>query len=324
MSRHFILATLAWTFLGGTAASARAADESRAPATAATTATANADGLAERTRLRAELDRLNAEIDALKRGHRNVGSDYQLRRKLADAEDRARRLTALEARIKGVNVTPVSPLASLTPAPVTEPSDDREVLEAKADILADQARKLDQQAELLEVRIANLRDRQELRRRVNHLDHDPFSPLEQSKRRVTFGSGQLTGNTGTSSKSAGGAQSESNGSGPAGPTSGPSSVVSTGATDRGTNTGFANTTSTAPTPVPVAVSGATSDASGSLASQFRGVLDPVTLAEIRRLEADATGVARLPAAEKTLAALRQRARQLQSDAEAARKNAQIR
>jgi len=64
------------------------------------------------------------------------------------------------------------------------------------------------------------------------------------------------------------------------------------------------------------------DAAGSLAGQFRDVLDPVTLTEIRRLEGSG-GAARasLPATERALAALRARARQLQSEADAARRAA---
>jgi hypothetical protein len=65
-----------------------------------------------------------------------------------------------------------------------------------------------------------------------------------------------------------------------------------------------------------------SDAAGSLAGQFRDVLDPLTLTEIRRLEGSG-GAARasLPATERALAALRARARQLQSEADAARRAA---
>ncbi|MGA9656677.1 MAG: hypothetical protein WBV96_22480, partial [Polyangia bacterium] len=50
-------------------------------------------------RLRADLDRLNAEVAALKRGTRSVRTDYLLRDKLAEAEALARKLTAAEARL---------------------------------------------------------------------------------------------------------------------------------------------------------------------------------------------------------------------------------
>ena len=57
------------------------------------------DSATERLRLRAELDRVNAEIDALKRAGHGVGDDYRLRARLADAEALARRLVDLERRM---------------------------------------------------------------------------------------------------------------------------------------------------------------------------------------------------------------------------------
>jgi hypothetical protein len=41
---------------------------------------------AERQRVRADLERANAEIDALKRSGRGMREDYRLRERLADAE----------------------------------------------------------------------------------------------------------------------------------------------------------------------------------------------------------------------------------------------
>ena len=63
---------------------------------------------AERARLRAQLDRVNAEIDALKRSARGVGDDYRLRARLADAEALARRLIDIEARL-GLRAPAVEP-----------------------------------------------------------------------------------------------------------------------------------------------------------------------------------------------------------------------
>src|SRR4051794_19399173 len=57
--------------------------------------------LTERQRVRAELERTNADIDALKRSKRGLREDYRLRERLADAEALARRLTALDARLGG-------------------------------------------------------------------------------------------------------------------------------------------------------------------------------------------------------------------------------
>src|SRR5262245_12319534 len=59
--------------------------------------------VSERARVRAQLDRVNAEIDALKRAaaesRLGMRDDYRLRAKLADAEALARRLTELDARL---------------------------------------------------------------------------------------------------------------------------------------------------------------------------------------------------------------------------------
>ncbi len=73
---------------------------------------------AERARLRGQLDRVNAEIDALKRSARGVGDDYRLRARLADAEALARRLIDIEARL-GLR----APAALPGPLPVASPTD---------------------------------------------------------------------------------------------------------------------------------------------------------------------------------------------------------
>ncbi len=54
----------------------------------------------EYQRLRADLDRVNAEVAALKRGGRGVRADYLLRDKMAEAEALARKVTAAEARLR--------------------------------------------------------------------------------------------------------------------------------------------------------------------------------------------------------------------------------
>jgi hypothetical protein len=331
-----------------------------------------ADGATEATRLHGELERLNREIDALKQRRRSLGEDYELRRKMADAEARARRLTELESRRAGARVagptaasptrtapgpTPGAAPFSLSPAPRLEASDDREVLDAKADILADQARRLEGQAQLLERRVTSLRGRQELRRRARDLEQDPFSPLEQSKRRVPIGSalstspraatpaaaattdnsssgssntGSVSSNTGTRGAGTAPPPGGSEGNGAPTPLSGPApNTPSGGATTNQTTP----VSSSAPVNNPVSTSsgtvipasgpggGGTSDSAGSLALQFRDVLDPTTLMEIRRLEGAGATVASLPATERALAALRARARQLQTEADAARQAA---
>jgi outer membrane murein-binding lipoprotein Lpp len=176
---------------------------------------------AERQRLRTELDRLNAEIDALKREHRGIRDDYRLRSRMADAEALARRLTEIDARTPG---TPSSAFAERGPstpfpsAPEAKPSDDRAILEAKADILADQARHLTAQADTLAAHVTDLRGRNELRRRAGQLEHDPFSPFEQAKRRLipagsTLAAGSVASfgaNPAATSKGAGPSAAEGN------------------------------------------------------------------------------------------------------------------
>jgi hypothetical protein len=159
------------------------------PTTAfAQAASANDSLKAERARLRVQLDKVNAEIDALKRAKGGVRDDYRLRARLADAESLARRLMEIEARLGiRVDATP-----ELQPPPTAAPTDSPADLEAKADILADQSRRVRTQADTLARRAADARGRQELRRRAADLDRDPFAPMEGSKRRVASGTGTGT------------------------------------------------------------------------------------------------------------------------------------
>ncbi|HEY7373529.1 MAG TPA: hypothetical protein VIF57_15320 [Polyangia bacterium] len=156
------------------------------PATAFAQAPSANDALqAERTRLRAQLDKVNAEIDALKRAKGGVRDDYRLRARLADAESLARRLMDIEARL-GIRVEAAP---TLQPPPTAAPTDSPADLEAKADILADQSRRVRTQADTLARRAVEARGRQELRRRAADLDRDPFAPMEGSKRRVATAPG---------------------------------------------------------------------------------------------------------------------------------------
>src|SRR5262245_61962150 len=152
-----------------------------APSTARAQGQSASEALqAERGRLRAQLDKVNAEIDALKRAGGGVRDDYRLRARLADAESLARRLMDIEARL-GIRVDGT---AKFQPPPTAAPTDGPADLDAKADILADQSRRVRAQADALARRAADLKGRQELRRRAADLDRDPFAPMEGSKRRV--------------------------------------------------------------------------------------------------------------------------------------------
>ena len=87
-------ALVAFLTLGAASRPANAAAEASAAPAVASEAL-----LVERARLRAALDRVNTEIDALKRAGGGVRDDYRLRARLADAESLARKLIDIEARL---------------------------------------------------------------------------------------------------------------------------------------------------------------------------------------------------------------------------------
>ncbi len=84
---------------------------------------------------------------------------------MADAEALARRLIDIEARL-GLRAPAVKP----GPLPVAAPTDGPSDLEAKADILADQSRRVRLEADALDRRVGELKGRQTLRRRAADLD----------------------------------------------------------------------------------------------------------------------------------------------------------
>ena len=261
---------------------------------------------AERARLRGQLDRVNAEIDALKRSARGVGDDYRLRARLADAEALARRLIDIEARL-GLR----APAALPGPLPVASPTDSPSDLQAKADILDDRARRVRLEAEALDHRVVELKGRQDLRRRAADLERDPFAPLEGSKRRVmsiaaTDGSGHVTAPTAS----------------PTGNTSQtPVDRPGAGLTISGTSGSTSPTQSTAtaagsapPTPL-------TGPPPTALSLELRDLLDPATVADIRRLEGTKSQASSVQALERAVAALRARADALNGQARAMRQSA---
>ena len=170
-----------------------AAEASAAPAAASEAL------LAERARLRAALDRVNAEIDLLKRAGGGVRDDYRLRARLADAESLARKLIDIEAslglHLDGGVPSPAAAAADgrrdrwppiWTPRPTSSPTS------------APAPRPGDALAAARE-----LKGRQELRRRVADLDRDPFAPMEGSKRRVASASTTTTPRAGAVRRGAG-------------------------------------------------------------------------------------------------------------------------
>lgn len=260
---------------------------------------------AERARLRAQLDRVNAEIDALKRSVRGVGDDYRLRARLADAEALARRLIDIEARL-GLR----APAALPGPLPVASPTDGPSDLEAKADILDDRARRVRLEADALDHRVVEVKGRQDLRRRAADLDRDPFAPLEGSKRRVvSIAATDSSGHQATSAASPTGNSPPSSTDRP-----GSSLTTSTSVGSSPTQSAAIPAGSAPPTPL-------TGPPPTALSLELRDLLDPATVADIRRLEGAKSQAASVQALERAVAALRARADALDGQARAMRQTA---
>ena len=284
----------------------------RAAGPPATSAAGQDAALAERAKLQAQLDAVNAEIDALKRRPLGIRDDYRLRGRMADAEALARRLNDIDARL-GLAVRSAPGVA---PAEIrVSPSDDRAERDAKADILADQARRLSSEANLLAGRLTTLRTRNELKRRAGQLERDPFAPLEQVKSRV--GVNGTSANHGTFLPPM--SDTTKTGTMPPPRTSSPGTVSGAGNGSDGAGAAPSGTPTSSPTAggpvltvVPAAspVTQSADSGAGSLAGQLRGVLDPTSLEEIRRLETPGAGPANLQVMERALAVLRARAAQL--------------
>ena len=274
-------------------APARSAHAETAP-TASPSAPATSALLAERARLQAALNRVNAEVDALKARPRGLSDDYRLRNRMADAEDLARRLTELDTRLGPSARTASRPDTAAWPAPPrVDPSDDRAELEAKADILTDQARQLASEANRLETRATDLRARRQLRRRAGQLEDDPFSPLEQAKGRVGVSNNNNGGVVMTNGSKSGSQPSRS-----------PPGV---------TDSAAGGTAAPGP-PTGIIAEMPTSALTSSPSAQLRGALDPSSLGEIRKLDGAGSSPATLAALERAIVALRQRAAVLETNA----------
>ncbi len=340
----FARRTFAWAL---TAAVLAASPVTRAqPARSSVQSASRASLVAERQRLRGELERVNAEIDALKRS-RGMRDDYRLRDRLADAEALARRLTELDARL-GTTRGATTALPAPTDEPRVSSADGPAELDAKADILADQARRLAARGDSLLARAHDLRDRQTLRRRVGQMEHDPFSPLEGSKRRAMAGSsfgiasapgvkstpavgGGSPGGTTSVGNTSPGTVTMTEPQSPSAPALGGAATPAGGHTETTTGNaalGTPGATSTSgttpsgvavasPTAAPTPTSGAASD-NAALSVQLRDLVDATTLAEIQHLEASAGPGASTDALERAGAALKARAERLRQQAAALR------
>jgi len=280
--------------------------------------------------LRGELARVNAEIAALKRGSRTLRSDYRLLERMADAEALALKLTAAEARLRAqAGEGARSPAgAPVVASPQASPQDGSVELEAKADLLTDQAKKLEGEASTLARAAEQMRSRKALRRKAGSWERDPFTGLETSKRSVAAAAVRTTGGpTAGSSEGAdrgptgGGAASDptksTNGEGTWAP---PPAAIGSGSPTAGVDTaakgpGLAATSdSAAASKAPLFSAGATD----RQAVEQRLFLDPATAAELRQALGGG-GVALDPEAlERGASALRAKARLLEAQAHALR------
>jgi hypothetical protein len=300
--------------------SSRASAQSK-PATAAAvpapTSTSGTQALvAERQRLRVELSRVQTDIDQLKKGDRGLRADYQLRARQADAEAIARRLTDLDEqlRVQSPGAAP-RPLAPIGDEPVASPTDGPQELDAKADILSDQAHRVQTQAVALKTRIDQVRGRRELRRRAHQLDSDPFAPLEGSKRRLLTGGGSTPARpgdaqNGTPSSDSAGGGSRTGASAPPPPS--PTTSLS------------ATPTTSPPTSQPVSGGDTTGSKAATAGVQVHEQLDPATLSAPRKAATGAPVTNDLDSMERELAALNARAQYLDAQAQALRARAHAR
>jgi hypothetical protein len=313
---------------------------------------------AEIAALQGELAKKTAEISAIKRADRGVRDDYQLRRRMAEANEIARRLTALEAELRtsesrAGTANAGAPSTQPAPAPASEAAS---VLAARADLLSDEARKLSQRAAGMIQAAGQLRARQALRRRAFNVERDAFSGLDGARR--VLPARPTTASAAGNGSSPGGAAELSGGPQPTTMTGGSTTTMGTSAPSPGGvatapgpgGTGASPPPSTtpppsnpvtppsvapmSPTPTPVSdTSGRTSDpgnktnisspgATGAKAELAPGsLLDPSLRAEMARIEAAGAGSTDAEALLRAASALSTRAQSLEAEAKSLRDRA---
>jgi hypothetical protein len=280
------------------------------------------------SRLRADLDRINAEVAELKRADRTVRNDYRVRDRMADAEAMAQKVTQAEARLRALGWKEglVSDAGALVVPPQALPQDGSVELEAKAGLFADQARKLDGEANLLTKAADELRSRRALRRRAGAWDRDPFSGLETSKRSIAVATptqkASVNGSTGADSTARSGPGATaiptmSGGSTVSAPAGGPATM--TPAPSLGPTT---DSTTKEATVAPEAATSSKTSPLAQTAALDRQLLeqhlylDPATAAELRHVLGAAGATSDPNALDRAAATLRGRARALNAQAQA--------
>ncbi len=162
----------------------------------------------------------------------------------------------------------------------------------------------------LDHRVVELKGRQDLRRRAAELDRDPFAPLEGSKRRVMSIAAADSAGHPTPSASP-------TSTGPQAPADRPSAGLTTSSTPGSTSA----TQSTAPAAGSAPPTPLTGPPPTALSLELRDLLDPATVADIRRLEGTKSQASSVQALERAVAALRARADALDGQARAMRQSA---
>jgi hypothetical protein len=253
---------------------------------------------AEAARLRSELTQVNTQISALKRSGPSVRNDYRLRSRQAQAEALARKLTTVEAQLRSLRGVPAGKVPTATAEAVEAPA----ALEARADLLSDEARRLSQQASGLQRAAGELRSRQTLLRRGGQIERDPFGSMDGSKRFMVLGGPtptRLNGRAGNPPEAVAGGGTGS-GTAPPPATVGPTPVGASG------------------TPVPTAGPG---DARSPGGTTTRALLDPVGQADRRTDSTGSKPVSEIERLERAAAALNSRAQSLEAEARALRTRA---
>jgi hypothetical protein len=288
--------------------------------------------LTEFARLRADLDRINAEVAELKRADRSVRNDYRLRDRMADAEALAQKVTQAEVRLRALGWTDVPGAHTFVAPPQALPQDGSVELEAKAGLFADQARKLDGEATVLARAAGELRSRKALRRRAGAWDRDPFSGLETSKRSLAVSSPAqqvtLSASSSGSASTRGGVgpgntqSAPAVASGPAAPTGGGSPTLTTILAPPPSPTTDTASKDAVPSGGPEAAAAAKNSPLPQTAAMDRQsfeqrlYLDPATAAELRHVLGASGATSDPDALDRAATTLRARARELNAQARA--------
>ncbi len=279
--------------------------------------------------LRIRLAALTTEIQTLKKKSRTVAEDYRLRERLSEADAVGRRLTESEAQLRQLpGATQLEPqwLQGSPAAPLERPGDGPRELDAKADILLDQAERFATEAARMEAQVHQSDRRDTLRRRVRRIENDPFIALEASKRSLVLSSQNLgkPDTKGTQESADNGVVSvtadpvSTPGAAPGAEVGAAAPVAPMNNPPVADTSGGRGSTTTVPVTSPSFSGSDALPGHAVLPPQFRTLLDPQTLAEVRRLEGVGTPASRAAALLAAVAALRARASALQQQSKSLR------